>query len=179
MAMTADATALQHIWICTQNVGLVRADQIVTLSVDDGRQRARDAEEVSEFGDDALTAALRNGQNGTAGVLRHSGGLAGHSGAGRDHRRRRPRGGQRRRPGQVRLPQATVDGRLAWTHSVGGIGTDTWPLGPTRTPRPPYEPPAEWPLLTLGTPSSSTEPAPGPRTSPTSRPDPPPTRTRA
>ncbi|MEU4234321.1 hypothetical protein AB0F17_59450 [Nonomuraea sp. NPDC026600] len=177
--MTADATALQHIWICTQNVGLIRADQIVTLSVDDGRQRGRDAEKVDEFGDDTLTAALRNGRTvllafcGTAVGWQAMAELAATIAAAARE------AASADAPAGFVYPQTTADGRLTWTHSIGAIGTHTWPLGPTPTPRPPYEPPAEWPLLSLGTLSPSAEPAPGPRTSPTSRPDPPPTRARA
>jgi hypothetical protein len=60
MTMTPDTTALQRVWLCTAAVGLVRADRIVSMTVNNWRVSGARAEETAPGGDDILSAALVN-----------------------------------------------------------------------------------------------------------------------
>ena len=60
-APLTSGTPLQRVWLCTEAVGLVRADRIVSMTVNNWRVSGARAEETADDGDDVLSAALVDG----------------------------------------------------------------------------------------------------------------------
>ncbi|MGP4103566.1 hypothetical protein [Nonomuraea sp. KM90] len=124
--MTPDPTALQRVWICTEGVGLVRADRVTSLILNDGRVHDAAARQAGEH--DTLAAVL---DNGTTAILTYCGTTLG----GRAVADLAMTIGQ---AAQEAAGDSTVfvfartapGGGVSWHHSIDELDTDSWPTGP-------------------------------------------------
>ena len=131
--MTADMAALQRVWLCAEGVGLVRADRVTCLVLNDGTVRGDDAEQAHEH--DVLMAVLDGGAAkvvlascGTSVGWKSLADLAQTIG-------RAAEAPARAHAVFVFASETSVRG-IDWDHSTDRIDGHAWPAGPPRPRRP-------------------------------------------
>ncbi|MGW2161445.1 hypothetical protein [Nonomuraea sp. NPDC001699] len=135
-------TALHRVWLCTEAVGLVRADRIVSMTVNNWRVSGTRAEAADAGGDDVLSAALTDGSKVILGYCGTSPGwrilaeLAAR--LAELAARLDSAAADAATAGDVAFVYAGVDakGRSRWQYRVGELSdhVDAWPSGPQPQP---------------------------------------------
>ncbi|UBU19207.1 hypothetical protein [Nonomuraea gerenzanensis] len=137
--MAADEKALQRVWVCTEAVGLVRADRIVSMTVNNWQVRGARAEEADAHGHDVLSAALTDG---TRVILGHCGTLSGWRALAELATRLDGAAVDAADADDVAFVHVSVDrqGGIRWQYRVGELSDlDAWPSGPQPQPVPSAE----------------------------------------